>query len=137
VDYFLQEAAQSLRKKSPTPPRELYSFLNTYNFPGNVRELQGLINDAVSTHKSGILSMDSFRAKISRKQRVPRTVEQSEVNLSKCVSFSEQMPTLKEAEQMLIDEAMKRANGNQTIAAGLLGMSRRALNNRLMRKQKK
>jgi DNA-binding NtrC family response regulator len=128
VDYFLQEAAQSLRKKSPTPPRELYSFLNTYNFPGNVRELQGLINDAVSTHKSGILSMDSFRAKISRKQRVPRTVEQSEVNLSKCVSFSE---------QMLIDEAMKRANGNQTIAAGLLGMSRRALNNRLMRKQKK
>ena len=39
----------------------------------------------------------------------------------------------KETEESLIDEALKRAEGNQTIAADLLGISRRALNNRLKR----
>jgi DNA-binding protein Fis len=34
---------------------------------------------------------------------------------------------------MLIDEALRRAGGNQSIAASLLGLSRRALNNRLRR----
>jgi transcriptional regulator with GAF, ATPase, and Fis domain len=33
-------------------------------------------------------------------------------------------------------EALRRANGNQTIAAQLLGLSRRALNNRLRRTDK-
>jgi len=137
VDNFLKAAAKSFKKKAPTPPKELFTLFSTYHFPGNVRELQGLINDAVSTHKSGILSMDSFRAKISRKHRVPKTVAQGEVDLLSGMSFSEQLPTLKEAEQELIQEAMKRANGNQSIAAEILGMSRRALNNRLMRNQKK
>ena len=136
VDNFLKAAAISLKKKAPTPPKELLTLFSTYPFPGNVRELQGLINDAVSTHKSGILSMDSFRAKISRKHRNPRTDAQSEVNPSGGISFPEQLPALKEAERMLIEEAMKRANGNQAIAAELLGISRRALNNRLMRKKK-
>ena len=40
---------------------------------------------------------------------------------------------MKEAEDNLIQEALKRARGNQTIAAELLGISRRALNNRLRR----
>ena len=137
VDNFLKATAKNFKKKAPTPPKELLTLLNTYHFPGNVRELQGLINDAVSTHKSGILSMDSFRAKISQKHRAPQSVEQSEIDLFRCISISEQLPTLKETEHKLIQEAMKRANGNQTIAAEILGMSRRALNNRLMRKQKK
>ena len=47
------------------------------------------------------------------------------------VSFSDQLPTLKQIEQMLVDEAMKRSNGNQSIAALSLGISRQALNKRL------
>jgi DNA-binding protein Fis len=47
------------------------------------------------------------------------------------ISFSEQLPTLKQAEQRLIDEAMKRANGNQSIAALSLGITRQALTRRL------
>ncbi len=137
VDNFLKAAAKSFKKKTPTPPKELFTLFSTYHFPGNIRELQGLINDAVSTHKSGILSMDSFRAKISRKHSVQKTGAQGDVDLTSGMSFSEQLPTLKEAEQKLIQEAMKRANGNQSIAAEILGMSRRALNNRLMRNQKK
>jgi len=52
------------------------------------------------------------------------------------LSFSEQLPTLKQAEQLLIDEAMKRANDNQSIAALSLGITRQALNRRLRLKNK-
>jgi DNA-binding protein Fis len=47
------------------------------------------------------------------------------------LSFFEQLPTLKQAEQLLIEEAMQRADGNQSIAALMLGISRQALNKRL------
>ena len=48
-------------------------------------------------------------------------------------NFNEFLPTLKEAEFILIAEALRRSEGNQTIAAKLLGITRRALNNRLQR----
>jgi two-component system nitrogen regulation response regulator GlnG len=43
---------------------------------------------------------------------------------------------LKQVQSLLIDEAMKRAQGNQSLAAGLLGISHQALNKRLQRKPK-
>ena len=46
------------------------------------------------------------------------------------------LPTLKESEQVLIDEALRRNNGNQTLAASLLGLSREALNKRLARQNR-
>ena len=49
------------------------------------------------------------------------------------MSYSDVLPTLKEAEQNLIDEALRRADNNQTIAAELLGISRPALHKRLKR----
>jgi transcriptional regulator with PAS, ATPase and Fis domain len=50
------------------------------------------------------------------------------------ISFSHQLPTLKQIEQLLVDEALKRANNNQSIAASSLGISRQALNKRLKKK---
>ena len=50
--------------------------------------------------------------------------------------FSDRLPTLKEAEAFLIDAALQRANGNQGTAAAMLGMSRQALNKRLVRSRK-
>ena len=53
--------------------------------------------------------------------------------------FPERLPTLKEAEETLsealITEALRRADGNQGVAAALLGISRQALNKRLRRRQ--
>lgn len=41
------------------------------------------------------------------------------------------LPSLKQAESVLIREAMKQAKGNQTIAARLLGITRQTLINKL------
>ena len=132
VDHFLEKASETLGKKKPTPPRELLILLSTYTFPGNIRELQSMILDAVSSHKSGKLSMDVFKSYIRQKQS---TLELDSKHLLKgeniLVSFSEPLPTIKQTEQLLISEAMKRANGNQAIAAQWLGITRQALNKRL------
>jgi len=45
------------------------------------------------------------------------------------------LPTLRESEEALIAEALRRAEVNQGVAAGLLGLSRQALNKRLSRRQ--
>jgi DNA-binding NtrC family response regulator len=144
IDYFIAKAAEALKRKRPTPPKELYTLLNNYDFPGNVRELEGMIFDAVSLHKGGVLSLESVRAKISEHLQdraspnglTSKSLEKNPASVE-LVSFPGRFPTLKEAEEALINEALKRAEGNQTIAAELLGISRRALNNRLRRSDDK
>jgi DNA-binding NtrC family response regulator len=131
VDHFLEEAAYALGKKKPTPPKELFTLLRTYSFPGNIRELRAMVFNAVSQHKSKVLSLDSFKAHIAEEQenRVSKT-EQGGDDSSPFVSLRE-LPTIKQATHMLVTEAMKRANGNQSVAARMLGISQPALSKRL------
>ena len=137
VGHFLEKASNELGRKKPTPPQGLFTLLLTYHFPGNIRELEGMVFDALSRHKSGVLSMKSFSDKVAPKHPSPQESAQEVLVQAERmgVSFAEQLPTLKETEEMLIAEALRRSNGNQTIAAQMLGLTRRALNNRLSRAQ--
>jgi two-component system, NtrC family, nitrogen regulation response regulator GlnG len=49
--------------------------------------------------------------------------------------FPDRLLTLREAQEALIAETLRRAEGNQGLAAGMLGVSRQALNKRLMRRK--
>ena len=133
IDHFITKAVTQLGKKRPAVPKELYALLSNYPFPGNIRELEGMIFDAVSLHKSGILSLTIIRQKISDYNQDRKSNLNFIVDDDKPIDIPERFPTLKETEDSLIEEALRRANGNQTIAAELLGISRRALNNRLRR----
>ncbi len=132
VEHFLKKASKTIGKKKPTPPKELATLLTAYHFPGNIRELQSMIFDAVSSHESGVLSMDTFKSYMTQ-EHAPLETDPKEPpsHADALVAFSEQLPTLKQVEQLLISEAMKRSNGNQAIAAMQLGISRQALNRRL------
>jgi DNA-binding NtrC family response regulator len=130
LDHFLEEASRALGKKKPTPPRELLQLLATYSFPGNIRELKALVFNAVSVHRDRVLSMDTFLKTVIRpetRQNQP-AVSGPESNL---FAPLERLPTFGEAAELLVEEAMSRANGNQTIAARLLGISQPALSKRL------
>ena len=134
LDHFLDKSAQELGKKKPTPPPELATLLSLYNFPGNVRELEALVFDAVARHLSGILSMESFRNVIGDPRphsSVPEAKIPVDTSVDPLVALFGHFPTIAEVENHLIDQAMSLAKGNQGMAAKLLGMGRQTLNKRL------
>jgi DNA-binding NtrC family response regulator len=136
VEHFLNEASKTLKIKKPAVPEELFLLLKSYNFPGNIRELRAVVLDAVSTKKSDVLSLKPFREVIGSQSGVSLEtsgLERFRSESCSLVTFSHSLPTLKQVEELLIEEAMKRSGGNQTIAARVLGISRQALNNRLHR----
>ncbi len=137
TNHFLESAAESMGKKTPTPPPELYTLLASYDFPGNIRELRSMIFDAVARHNSGVLSMERFRELIHAGSDSNPTGQHGERSGGRdgFYTFPGALPTLKEVEQRLIEEALLRAKGNQGIAAGFLGISRQALNQRLRKKK--
>ncbi len=136
LKHFLEEAALELKKHEPTPPRELALLLSTHHFPGNIRELRSMVFDAVSVHRHGKLSMDSFKKSMGQAKNTvtPAIAGQTESDAEPNLTIGPRFPTFKEALDLLVGEAMKRAQGNQTQAARLLGISRPALSKRLKKK---
>ncbi len=137
VSHFIKEAAEDLGKKPPKASPELLTLLANHHFPGNVRELRAMIFDAVARQPAGkVLSIKYFHKSIKARRNVEKESKSCQKNVAG--TAESRFPTLKEAEQMHIEAALKRAGGNQGIAATLLGISRPALNRRLARsKQEK
>lgn len=136
LDHYVEEVCRFMNKKKPTIPKELSVLLSTYTFPGNVRELRSMIVDAVSNHQTGKLSMEYFKRRIFsvRKSGVDNNNPASNDTLWS-LAAGQPLPTFAQANQLLIDEAMARAKGNQGIAAKMLGVTRQALNRRLQKKR--
>lgn len=131
LNYFLKLAAEGMGKKVPTCPAQLPMLLNTYHFPGNIREFRAMIFDALSQYSQGILSMEVFRKAIGLSEQCSASnVVVPEVD-DTSLSFPEKLPTLEVVASQLIGEAMNRAQGNQSIAARMLGISQPALSRRL------
>ncbi len=128
VERFAERAAEKFGKRKPSIPRELYDLLGTHDFPGNVRELESMVHDAVGRADGRVLPLDSFRARIFRDDGRPARPRQPSAGYFSSLAI---LPTLKEANEELLREALDRAGGNQGVAAGLLGISRTALNRRL------
>jgi DNA-binding NtrC family response regulator len=132
LDRFIAEAAASMHKDTPTTSPELYHYLATYDFPGNVRELKSMVFDAVARHTRGMLAKESFLQAMGNRQPAPSAA----APLSGIIGDeADRLPTLKEAEETLIQKALERAQGNQGVAARYLGITRQGLNKILNRKK--
>jgi DNA-binding NtrC family response regulator len=135
LEHFLQEFARKLNKPKPHVPKELHILLSNYEFPGNIREIAGMVYDAVARHESGPLSLDVFREKI-REKGAETDITLALTNTKageKKVDFGAPFPTFKEIEEIYIKAAVKRAEGNKSSAARITGLSRKDFENRLRR----
>lgn len=126
VDHFLRQACQQRRK--PVAPPDLFPLLMGYHFPGNIRELQFLVLDAVSCSTGETLDIGRIREHVAAHHDATPAARPGE---GAVVDFGPELPTLKRVCAELVMEAMRRTGGNQAMAAGMLGVSRQALNKRL------
>ncbi|HYR68366.1 MAG TPA: sigma-54 dependent transcriptional regulator, partial [Candidatus Dormibacteraeota bacterium] len=111
VEHFLLLQERALAHLAP----DALEYLRGYDFPGNIRELQNLIERAC------ILA--GPEGKIER-QHFPLERARSAGDPSDLLSLG---MSLEQVENRMIREALERAQGNKTKAASLLGISRRAL----------
>jgi DNA-binding NtrC family response regulator len=128
LDYFLEEASDTLGKEKPRYPLELVPLLEQYDFPGNIRELRSMVFDAVAQSPANTLSIKQFK-KISSPQGRSGSLQRTDA--ANVFERVEALPTIHQAVGLLIAEAMKRARGNQSIACRFLGISQPALSKRL------
>ena len=94
-----------------------------------------MVNNALSGHVDHVLSMQSFKQYIADNGQP--AADQTAVTASdRKTIFSSlgRLPSLKEADNLLIEEALSRSMGNQSIAADMLGISRQGLNWRIRQK---
>jgi DNA-binding NtrC family response regulator len=136
LEQFIRQAAKAMNKGRLSYRKELIDFISTYEFPGNVRELQAIVHDLVSRTTTTKLSTTLLKTIISREQETGKSLMEhgsggSELEFNG-ISFPS-MPTLKQAENVLIEKALEFAKNNQGTAARMLGISRQALNNRMRR----
>jgi len=130
VDHFLEKASKTLSKEKPTPPAELFALLATYSFPGNIREMESMIFDAVSRHKPGQFSLDVFRSYIGQRNATLDTDHTEPVMVAS--SLREKVDTISQiTEKQMIIDALNKTNQNRTKTAEILGISRRTLQNKI------
>ena len=134
LDHFIRQAAKALKKGKLSYRKELVDFLSTYEFPGNIRELQSIIHDFVSRTTTDKLSTMLLKSIITREQEPAKSVAaQGIAGLEGTGIAFPTLPTLKYAETAIIEKALELAKNNQGTAARMLGITRQALNNRLRR----
>jgi sigma-54-dependent transcriptional regulator len=93
--------------------------LSGYAFPGNVRELKGLVERAVLLCEGGELLAEHFSL---RMEAMPE--DSNNLNLRE---------RLEQVERSLLLDSLRKNDGNQTLAARELGLPRRTLLYRLGR----
>jgi DNA-binding NtrC family response regulator len=100
---------------------EAMQILTNYHWPGNVRELQNIIERACALAKGTVLEVGDIHLDLR-----PAKAGNGAPN-----GFLPDGMTLEQWEDEMIQEALRRANGNKSQAARLLGLSRNALRYRL------
>ena len=134
LNFMIEQISMESNKKMPQYPPELITLLKAYHFPGNIRELEAMVYDAISSHKSKMLSTKVFVEHISRNTSngsYTGEIQNKYMNQGNCFSALSVLPSLKNASKILIQEALNRADGNQSIAARMLGITPQALSARL------
>jgi DNA-binding NtrC family response regulator len=127
VDHFIAKFSQQNSRDIKGITQEARKCLVKYDYPGNIRELENIIERAIVLARDDVISIKDL----------PLTVISTHQEKGKTPTpFLELMP-LEAAEQILIDLALEKHDGIQTRAAKELGISERALRYKLKTRSEK
>jgi DNA-binding NtrC family response regulator len=120
VNLFISRFAGDSGKQVKSISPEAMQILVSYHWPGNVRELQNIIERACALAKGTVLEASDIHLDVRPAKAA-----------NGAGGFLPEGMTLEHWEDEMIREALRRANGNKSQAARLLGLSRNALRYRL------
>jgi DNA-binding NtrC family response regulator len=123
VNHFLERFNRDNGKRVENITPAALKLLMEYHWPGNVRQLENTVERAVALSAKPVIDVDDIQLDAGG----PRASAGTGAAL-----LPEGM-TLEQWEDEMIREALRRANGNKSQAARLLGLSRNALRYRLSR----
>jgi two-component system response regulator PilR (NtrC family) len=122
LDKFSRESGKEITKISSYA----VDLLQKYNFPGNIRELENLIERSVALSSTNIILPDSLSLSIHKRRWIEGVKDRryDVDDVEKGVALD---TILEEIERAYIEKAMKCTNGNKNSAADLLGITLRSL----------
>lgn len=127
---FLNKHARSANKMIKGFSPEAQEMLHTYEFPGNVRELQNSIERAVVFCQEEDIRPEHLPNRIQAKCGYQPGRSQNRA-LNSLAIDDNSLPSLEEIERRYIKHVVERVNGNKRQAASILGIGRRTLYRRL------
>jgi len=118
IDHFTEKYSKENNKPKLTLSKESVDLLIKYNFPGNVRELENVIERAVVLCRSEAITVNDLPIVVKGFKA------EKEIPVNDDATIIEQVEAL---EKKLIYDALSKANGNQSMAGRLLGLTERNL----------
>lgn len=121
AEFFIDKYAREMKKGDITIEQDALEILINYEFPGNIRELENIIERLVILSSNGKVTASAL----------PKEVVKGAFNKKDIFVLPTAGVSLDEVEESLVRQALEITKGNQTQAAKLLGISRHALIYRL------
>ena len=137
VDYYVKKTAKTMRLTPPGLSKDLRHALMSYDFPGNVREMINMVQNAVTYNRTGTLHLEDFPG-LAPGTSLPRDlIRKVGKNQFALHGIFQDFPTIDEVESVLVEEAIALSHGNRSVAAKLLGISRPTLQKKMERAAEK
>ncbi|MGL1936246.1 MAG: sigma 54-interacting transcriptional regulator [Fibrobacterales bacterium] len=129
---FLNKANRKNRKAISDFSSEVMHFFLTYNFPGNIRELENIINHLVVFARNSIIHYSDLPDYLQNQSTLVTSNSPSGSNeISTNQKNDDENDTRSEKERIF--ETLKTAEGNKSLAANMLGIHRSTLIRKLKR----
>ena len=116
VEHFLHKHRYGRSSAPARISQEAMSRLLAHDWPGNVRELENTIERAVIMARGGVIAADHVTFP-GQETRRPVDVTQAIADGTSLDAF------LKDMESRYLREALRQAGGNESVAAGLIGVN--------------
>lgn len=121
------------RQMSENLSSEVLSLLENYHYPGNVRELENIIERAVVIASTDEITVDCLRPEVRDPESARAIIQQTEgasgdIDIARGVNFYDEV---KKFEIDLIRRALEQTGGHQSRAARLLGLNATTLNSKI------